>query len=179
MEIQFLLTPEDLWHYYIYVYRHYLLRGFLLLQLGYTLLVLVALQLVYPFSPEDALPWFVFLFMLLLLPPLVTVVAMRRSISRNTKWMGERVVAITSRGLQQKSEMGEGIQMWQAIKAIAQDTHNFYFILDGISSSRRIVMGVVVPRHAFAKQEDAEIFLGRAQSYWRIAAETVLTQKES
>ena len=165
MEVHFFLTREDLWHYYIYAYRKHLLWPLLLLLLFYMVLTLIALQLLYPFSPANVLLWFMFLFMLLILPVLTGVLTTRRSVSHGERWGGEHSISLTREGLQQRSELGEGVQRWRAIKTIAQDKHNLYFIL-AVAGTSKIVMGVIVPKRAFVSPENAETFLDQARRYW-------------
>jgi YcxB-like protein len=64
----------------------------------------------------------------------------------------------------EKTEFGDGMRYWKTIKAIDQDTHNLYFIVDTMDA--RAMMAVVIPIRAFAAPQDAALFLDQARQYW-------------
>ena len=161
MEIRFFLKREDIWHFNIYIYTHQRRRTLWLLLGIYVFFILFASLSIYlSFSLVTALPWLAALIIL----PLFIVYRIRRAASQGAGWGGEHVVSITPEGMIEKTDQGEGIRNWSAIKTIDQDTYNLYFIVNASSSS--IVMARIIPKRAFATPQDAEMFLSQARQYW-------------
>jgi uncharacterized protein (DUF58 family) len=159
MEIRFILTREDLWHFLTCAFFRRRRRFFVLL-LMYALLILIA---VIPNELSFSLIGLCPLLILLLLPVLL-MLRMRRIAAPRAARGGEHVVSITPEGIREKTDLGEGTRSWRTIKTITQDTYNLYLVTDTMDASA--VMAVVIPRRAFAAPQDAETFLEEARQHW-------------
>ncbi len=158
-EIRFTITPGDYWHYQCYVWLH--LR---ILRLIALFLVLIGSFCFFSFFQGS-------FFALLFVVGLVGFIVLRTwgSVSQATKVFKERgvnLITISEQGIRQKHELGDGTTSWRAIKAIREDKHNLYFILE-VAGSRAIIMALLLPRQAFASPQEATSFLERARGYWR------------
>ncbi len=161
MEVRFFLTREDIWHYNIYIYTQQRRWTSLVLLLVYAFFILLTLLVLYfSFSLFNLLPPLI----LLIAIPLLVISILRRAASQGAGFGGEHVISLIPEGIQERSNQGEGVRNWSAIKTIGQDKYNLYFIVH--SSSSRIVLAVVIPRRAFVVPQDAERFLNQAHSYW-------------
>jgi hypothetical protein len=162
MEVRFFLTGEDLWNFT----KYSLLRTRVLLR--FILILVILLALIFfttALSPTsntlvNILP-LILLFFVLLLLPLVLRWGTRATMGHNTALQGEHSIIISPEGFRHQSSLSDAMISWHAVKTIAADKYNLYFLIQ----TNRLV-GHIVPRRAFATPQHAETFLAWAQTYW-------------
>jgi hypothetical protein len=186
MEVRFLVTPQDVYHYHLFGYRH--LRQFRLwaLYLLATGLLPVALMLL-PFSPFHSLfpPLFQLAACVLFVVTLALNVALYKHFLRMRASMepalrGGHRLLLGPAGIVYQSWRGELFLPWQQVRAIEQDTYNLYFLLritgplaGSIWRSRTplfLKRVCIVPRWSFANPLDAGTFFDTAMALWAGAA---------
>src|SRR5258708_38393614 len=94
---------------------------------------------------------------------------MWRSASQTTQVVEKRgpsFLKMGEEGIEQKNVLGAAPTSWRASKAIRDDKHNLYFLLE-VAGSKAIIMAILIPRRVFASPQEAESFLERARGYWR------------
>lgn len=168
MEVHFSLTPGDLWHFILFGYVRHLRRGFLrpvpLLLFGVAIVLLVPFFSGSSFSLQSLQPIGIGVLAGALIGIVFPLVRLRRVVARGAGRDGEHTVRITSEGVRRRTAVGSSATAWRGIKAVTQDKHNLYLLLDGMDP--RALMAVVIPRRAFMSSRDAETFLGLARQYW-------------
>src|SRR5262245_52034510 len=102
------------------------------------------------------------------------MLAWRRVAVRGAGKGGEHVVRIMSEGIHEKTDLGEGIRSWKTFKAITQDAHTFYFLVDALTFNA--VAALIIPKQAFATPQEAETFLAQARQQWMLGREMTLAQ---
>jgi membrane protein implicated in regulation of membrane protease activity len=161
-EIRFFLTREDFWHFKLYGLFHQrrILLAYILIFIGVGIVCL---------SVINSFPLSIIIFLLLVIL-FITLLFRRVRINASKAAQGavkrgEIILAISAQGVWQRSELGDSMTSWRAIKAIKQDKYNFYFILDSPGSN--VLLALLIPKRAFDGPQEGQRFLEQAQSYWR------------
>ncbi len=162
MEIRFFLTNQDMWNFQKYA----ALRTRTLVTFGILLIFALLVVLVSTISTTtdflfSALP---FLMLVLVLFPILVFLRMWMASNtlRSPALQGEHIITISPEGFRHRTSVSDASLSWRAIKKIAADKHNLYFIVQ----SGRVVTGHIIPRHAFPTPQHAESYLAWAQTYW-------------
>ena len=166
MEIRFFLTGQDTWNFQksVLLRPRVLVPLILLFAIILGIIFLIPLMVTGSTSSSDVTFNGLILIILLILIGFIVVRLrwrMTSGMARRLLAQGEQIITISPEGFRHKNNLADSLISWQAIKEIKADTHNLYFMVDST-----ITMAHVIPRRAFASQQDAEIFLGWAKSYW-------------
>lgn len=162
-EIRYSITREDYWHFRLYVlFRARGIIVLLVLSLFVIAFFLIMLQIT-SFALSILASLLLVLFALAL-----TIFRMWRNAAKAaqaSQKRGEIVLNISAEGIRQKNDLSDATTSWKAIKAVQQDKHNFYFILD--LPGTNVLMAFLIPRHVFASSAEAERFIEQARGYWQ------------
>lgn len=179
MEARFLLTPQDVYHYHLFGYRH--LRRFRLWALFLLAIALLAVALpllpvplfIHQFHPQFRLVASVMLLLGVALNVafykhfLLTRAAIERPLQ------GEHHLLLGPSGIVYRSWRGERFIPWRQVRAIEQDASNLYFLLavtgplaNKIWTRNNTPLFLervcIVPRWSFANPLDAGTFFDTA-----------------
>ncbi len=183
-EVQYTLTRDDFWRLHLYAIsrqqRRTIRLRLILIGVIFVCLFIFLNQsfsgnysrsiLVVVFALFLTLPFILILFGLLLL---LIWLATSRANEVLGKW-GVNVLTISEQGVQHSNEISNGISSWLAYKAIEEDKHNIYFVMDQPS---RLFMAILIPKRAFESPSQAERFIARARGYWQEQAGQVATSR--
>lgn len=173
-EVQYTLARNDFWHLQLYVFSRRQRRTIRLrLILVGVMFICLFIFLDQYFSGNYGLSIFlvgVALFLALLVSLLlfgILFLMMWLAASRSNEVLGKRgvnVLTISEQGVQQRNEISNGTSSWRAYKAIEEDKHNIYFVMD---QPGRIFMAHLIPKRAFESPSQAERFIARARGHWQ------------
>lgn len=182
METRFLLTPQDVYHYHLFGYRH--LRQFRLWVLYMLAMALLPAALIFlPFSPlhNHFPPTFVLMASVLFVLVGALNVAlykhfllMRAAIEPSLR--GEHHLLLSPAGIFYRSWRGELFIPWQQVRTIEQDAYNLYFLLTSAGPLAGSIWGgsrvplflkrvCIVPKWAFANPLDVGTFFDAATAF--------------
>jgi len=173
-EVQYTLTQDDFWHLQLNTFLRRQRRTVRLrLILLSVMLICLFIFLDHHFSGNYILSTFslfvalfVALFIVLLFLGL-SFLLMRLVASlchKRAKKAGVHALTISEQGVQHSNEISNGTSSWQAYKAIEEDKHNIYFVIDRLGP---ISMSILIPKSAFESPSQAEHFIARARGYWQ------------
>ncbi len=160
MEVRFVLTQADLWNFTKYGLR----RGRLVVLLALIVVLISLLSLLSPVTGSTDSSFFLslaLLFVFLFAVLFFALRAMRLRAARRSSLLGEHVITISPESFRHKTQLSDATISWRMIKAVRQDQHNIYFVVDS-----NVLMAHVIPKRAFQSAQAAEAFFGWAQSYW-------------
>lgn len=173
-EVQYTLTRNDFWHLQLHVFsiqqRRTIRLRLILISVALVCLFILLDQL-FPGNYSLSILLVVFTLLSALLVILLyfglLFLLMRQTASRSNEILGKRgvnVLTISEQGVQHGNEISNGTSSWRAYKAIEEDKHNIYFVMD---QPGRIFMSHLIPKRAFESPSQAERFIARARGYWQ------------
>jgi hypothetical protein len=183
VQIQFALTPGDIYRYHLFGYRRRLpsfqLRAFYIV-LSF---IAVLLFLNVPISPLHTLfsPTFRLFAAILFAVGLVLNVVLYKPLLllygyMDTRLNGAQALMMTPSGIWYRTTQSKEQSVpWQNVQAIEQDAHNLYFFLSirgplarmyGARDYLLLSKVCLIPKRAFANPLDAGTFFDAATSLW-------------
>jgi len=181
-EVHYTLARNDFWHLQLYAFwRH--MRRTMRLPLIVSSVLFVGL---FVFTDQQSagnyglailvviLAMFLILLFLLLFYGLLFLLMWRAASQSKEvlRKMGTNVLTISEQGVQRGNEISNGTSSWRAYKAIEEDKHNIYFVMD---QPGRVFMAQLIPKCAFESPSQAERFIARARGYWQEQARYAAT----
>jgi hypothetical protein len=181
-EVHYTLARNDFWHLQRYAFWRQLRRT-IRLRLIFSSVILVGLFVFldqqsagnYGLSILGVVVAMFLILIILLLFYGLWFLLMRRAASGARGVLGKigvNVLTISEQGVQRRNELSNGTSSWRAYKAIEEDKHNIYFVVD---EPGHIFIAQLIPKCAFESPSQAERFIARARGYWQEQARYAAT----
>lgn len=186
MEVRYFLTGKELWRLGTFHWRRsrplrQIIPVFILLVIALVMIVFGLLALKVFISPPSEvfsrllliiIGFLVLCFLAMVLIPTAFALTRRLAADRVAVLQGEHIVTISLEGFRHRTNQEDSLISWHTFKEITADQYGLYFCTSiSTSATRKIVSRnylIVhgIPRHVFAAPQEAETFLGQAQTYW-------------
>jgi hypothetical protein len=184
MEVRFFLTGKDLWRLGTFHWRRsrplrQIIPVFILL-IALILMVIGLLVGIAPISPSAEafsrllmifLGFLVLCLLAMLLIPTADALRQRVKMDRAAVLLGEHLITISPAGFRHRTNQEDALIPWHIFKEITADQFGLYFCIPISSTPGKIIsthrmLIHAIPRQVFATPQEAETFLGWAQTYW-------------
>jgi hypothetical protein len=76
--------------------------------------------------------------------------------------LGEHTITIGPEGIRERTVVNDGTHTWDGIHTIVADKHHIYLFID-------THMAHIIPKRAFASENEAQAFLNTSRQYWKAA----------
>jgi len=157
VNIEFDLTKEDYFRYYLYVhFRKGKLRTLNIVILLLSILGLITMTLHYNF---DLTKLFVVILLFLLICLVLMRVGVSSALSSNGTMINHYIISIDPQAVTEKIRYRTTTIEWGGVRDVVDDSSNIYFFLDN-------GLGCIIPKRSFTNSEEALKFLRLATSYW-------------
>lgn len=159
MSVEFDLTKEDFFRYYLCVNK----RGKLgLFNITVGVICLLALISIVSINGVDYIKLFVTILLATIIWLVLIKTATTLAISNNGPIINQHTLSIDPQGVTEKIKYRTTIIEWGGVKDVVADSSNIYLFYDNGDAG-------IIPKRSFSNSEEALKFLRLATSYWTTA----------